>query len=86
MKTHLDWSGYDTYGIGDAYSGIPARAGGIRLSEPLNYTQGNPVKKFDAQFWGVIASEAKQSISMSVSLFFKKTCARYRWIASLRSQ
>jgi len=28
MKTHLDWSGYDTYGIGDAYSGIPARGGG----------------------------------------------------------
>jgi Fe-S oxidoreductase len=27
MKTHLDWSGYDTYGIGDAYSGIPARGG-----------------------------------------------------------
>ncbi len=27
MKTHLDWSGYDTYGIGDAYSGIPTRGG-----------------------------------------------------------
>jgi hypothetical protein len=24
MKTFLDWSAYDTYGIGDAYSGIPA--------------------------------------------------------------
>jgi len=27
MKTHLDWSGYDTYGIGDAFSGIPTRGG-----------------------------------------------------------
>jgi len=27
MKTHLDWSPYDTYGIGDAYSGIPTRGG-----------------------------------------------------------
>jgi glycerol-3-phosphate dehydrogenase subunit C len=27
MKTHLDWSAYDTYGIGDAYSGIPATGG-----------------------------------------------------------
>jgi Fe-S oxidoreductase len=27
MKTHLDWSSYDTYGIGDAYSGIPTRGG-----------------------------------------------------------
>ena len=27
MKTYLDWSAYDTYGIGDAYSGIPARGG-----------------------------------------------------------
>lgn len=24
MKTHLDWSAYDTYGAGDAYAGIPA--------------------------------------------------------------
>lgn len=27
MKTHLDWSAYDTYGIGDAFSGIPIRGG-----------------------------------------------------------
>ncbi len=27
MKTYLDWSAYDTYGIGDAYSGIPAKGG-----------------------------------------------------------
>jgi hypothetical protein len=27
MKTHLDWSAYDTYGIGDAYSGTPTRGG-----------------------------------------------------------
>jgi len=27
MKTHLDWSSYDTYGIGDAYSGIPITGG-----------------------------------------------------------
>ena len=27
MKTHLDWSGYDTYGMGDAYAGIPATGG-----------------------------------------------------------
>lgn len=27
MKTYLDWSAYDTYGIGDAYSGIPTRGG-----------------------------------------------------------
>ncbi|MFG1419723.1 (Fe-S)-binding protein [Xanthobacter sp. V0B-10] len=27
MKTFLDWSAYDTYGIGDAYSGIPANGG-----------------------------------------------------------
>lgn len=27
MKTHLDWSAYDTYGIGDAYAGIPATGG-----------------------------------------------------------
>lgn len=27
MKTFLDWSVYDTYGIGDAYSGIPATGG-----------------------------------------------------------
>lgn len=27
MKTHLDWSAYDTYGMGDAYSGIPTRGG-----------------------------------------------------------
>ncbi|MRR49904.1 MAG: (Fe-S)-binding protein [Rhodocyclaceae bacterium] len=27
MKTHLDWSAYDSYGIGDAYSGIPASGG-----------------------------------------------------------
>jgi len=27
MKTFLDWSAYDTYGIGDAYSGIPATGG-----------------------------------------------------------
>jgi len=27
MKTFLDWSAYDTYGIGDAYSGMPATGG-----------------------------------------------------------
>ncbi|WP_363347556.1 4Fe-4S dicluster domain-containing protein [Methylocystis echinoides] len=27
MKTFLDWSAYDTYGVGDAYSGIPATGG-----------------------------------------------------------
>lgn len=27
MKTHLDWSSYDTYGIGDAFSGVPIRGG-----------------------------------------------------------
>ena len=27
MKTYLDWSAYDTYGMGDAYSGIPATGG-----------------------------------------------------------
>jgi Fe-S oxidoreductase len=27
MKTHLDWSAYDTYGIGDAFSGIPITGG-----------------------------------------------------------
>jgi hypothetical protein len=27
MKTFLDWSAYGTYGIGDAYSGIPATGG-----------------------------------------------------------
>ncbi|NTV95635.1 MAG: (Fe-S)-binding protein, partial [Thiobacillus sp.] len=27
MKTHLDWSAYDTYGAGDAYAGIPASGG-----------------------------------------------------------
>lgn len=27
MKTHLDWSAYDTYGLGDAYAGIPATGG-----------------------------------------------------------
>ncbi len=27
MKTHLDWSAYDTYGVGDAYAGIPATGG-----------------------------------------------------------
>jgi Fe-S oxidoreductase len=27
MKTHLDWSAYDTYGMGDAYAGIPATGG-----------------------------------------------------------
>ncbi|MGB8277986.1 MAG: hypothetical protein WCF20_08685 [Methylovirgula sp.] len=27
MKTLFDWSAYDTYGIGDAYSGIPATGG-----------------------------------------------------------
>lgn len=27
MKTFLDWSAYDTYGMGDAYSGIPATGG-----------------------------------------------------------
>jgi hypothetical protein len=27
MKTFLDWSAYDTYGIGDAYSGVPATGG-----------------------------------------------------------
>ena len=27
MKTHLDWSAYDTYGMGDAYAGIPASGG-----------------------------------------------------------
>lgn len=27
MKTHLDWTAYDTYGIGDAYSGIPMTGG-----------------------------------------------------------
>lgn len=27
MKTHLDWSAYDTYGAGDAYAGIPATGG-----------------------------------------------------------
>lgn len=27
MKTFLDWSAYDTYGIGAAYSGIPATGG-----------------------------------------------------------
>lgn len=27
MKTFLDWSGYDTYGVGDAYAGIPATGG-----------------------------------------------------------
>jgi len=27
MKTYLDWSSYDTYGIGDAYSGVPINGG-----------------------------------------------------------
>ncbi len=27
MKTYLDWSAYDTYGVGDAYAGIPATGG-----------------------------------------------------------
>lgn len=27
MKTHLDWSAYDTYGIGDAFSGVPMKGG-----------------------------------------------------------
>lgn len=27
MKTYLDWSAYDTYGVGDAYAGIPASGG-----------------------------------------------------------
>lgn len=27
MKNHLDWSAYDTYGVGDAYAGIPATGG-----------------------------------------------------------
>ena len=27
MKTFLDWSAYDTYGMGDAYAGIPATGG-----------------------------------------------------------
>lgn len=27
MKTHLDWSAYDTYGIGDAFAGIPMKGG-----------------------------------------------------------
>lgn len=27
MKTFLDWSAYDTYGVGDAYAGIPASGG-----------------------------------------------------------
>lgn len=27
MKTYLDWSAYDTYGMGDAYAGIPATGG-----------------------------------------------------------
>ncbi|MDX9700055.1 MAG: 4Fe-4S dicluster domain-containing protein [Rhodocyclaceae bacterium] len=27
MKTHLDWSAYDTHGIGDPYAGIPVRGG-----------------------------------------------------------
>ena len=27
MKTYLDWSAYDTYGLGDAYAGIPATGG-----------------------------------------------------------
>lgn len=27
MKTYLDWSSYDTYGVGDAYAGIPATGG-----------------------------------------------------------
>lgn len=27
MKTHLDRSAYDTYGVGDAYAGIPATGG-----------------------------------------------------------
>ncbi|MCR6628562.1 MAG: 4Fe-4S dicluster domain-containing protein [Magnetospirillum sp.] len=27
MKTHLDWSAYDTYGIGDAFSGVPITGG-----------------------------------------------------------
>ncbi|MCK6390963.1 MAG: (Fe-S)-binding protein [Azonexus sp.] len=27
MKTFLDWSAYDTYGVGDAYAGIPATGG-----------------------------------------------------------
>lgn len=27
MKTHLDWSAYDTYGLGDAFAGIPATGG-----------------------------------------------------------
>lgn len=27
MKTYLDWSSYDNYGMGDAYSGIPATGG-----------------------------------------------------------
>ncbi len=26
-KTYLDWSGYDSYGMGDAYAGIPATGG-----------------------------------------------------------
>ncbi len=27
MKTHLDWSAYDTYGMGDAFSGVPISGG-----------------------------------------------------------
>ncbi len=30
MKTYLDWSAYDTFGMGDAYAGIPATGGNGR--------------------------------------------------------
>ena len=37
MKTYLDWSAYDTYGVGDACAGIPPpgqlRQGGGRVHE-----------------------------------------------------
>ena len=32
MKTFLDWLAYDTYGMGDAYSGIPARGGNYAMA------------------------------------------------------
>lgn len=29
VQTELDWSGYDSYGAGDAYAGVPAAGGGF---------------------------------------------------------
>src|SRR3990167_7695612 len=66
MKTFLDWSAYDTYGMGDAYAGIPATGGNYakavmcpsyRITHDPAHSTGARVKAFKAALNGELGEQ-----------------------------